>query len=102
MNGTASLADREIGRVLPANCRKVLFSGAAKDANEAASAAYFGGSKVRASIKPGETRPAIARFLGPGIEGYKFSGGDKTPTSDEIAGARAEHRGATADRKEGR
>jgi hypothetical protein len=51
MNGTASLADREIGRVLPANSRKVLFSGAAKDTNEAASAAYFGGSKVRESIK---------------------------------------------------
>ena|SRR6266446_5985308 len=42
MDGTASLANREIGRVLPANYRKVPFSGAAKHLNEAATARYFG------------------------------------------------------------
>jgi hypothetical protein len=30
MDGTASLANREIGRALRANCRKMLFSGAVK------------------------------------------------------------------------
>jgi hypothetical protein len=44
-NGTATLANREIARVLPANDdRKGPFSGAAKHANEPAAAAYFGGS----------------------------------------------------------
>jgi hypothetical protein len=42
MNGTASLANGEIGRVLPANDRKVLFSGAVEHLNEAATAPYFG------------------------------------------------------------
>jgi len=42
MDGTASLANREIGRVLPANYPKVPFSGAAKHLNEAATARYFG------------------------------------------------------------
>jgi hypothetical protein len=42
MDGTASLANREISRVLPANCRKVPFSGAAKHLNEAETARYFG------------------------------------------------------------
>ena len=42
MDGTASLANREIGRVLPANYRKVTFSGATKQLNEGATARYFG------------------------------------------------------------
>jgi hypothetical protein len=42
MNGTASLANGEIGRVLLANYRKVPFSGVAKHLNEAATARYFG------------------------------------------------------------
>ena len=43
MDGTAaSLANREIGRVLPANYRKVPFSGAVEDLNEAATGRYFG------------------------------------------------------------
>jgi hypothetical protein len=41
-DGTASLAYREIGRVLPANYRKVPFSGAVEHLNEAATAPYFG------------------------------------------------------------
>jgi hypothetical protein len=42
MDGTASLANREIGRVLPANYRKVRFSGAVDHLNKAATARYFG------------------------------------------------------------
>jgi hypothetical protein len=42
MHGTAALANREIGGVLPANYRKVPFSGAAKQPNETATARYFG------------------------------------------------------------
>jgi hypothetical protein len=42
MDGTASLANREIGRVSPANHQKVPFSGAAEHANETAGAGYFG------------------------------------------------------------
>ena len=42
MDGTASLANREIRRVLPANYRKVLFSGAVEHLNKAATARYFG------------------------------------------------------------
>ena len=42
MDGTASLANGEIGRVLPANYRKVPFSGAVDHLNKAASARYFG------------------------------------------------------------
>ena len=42
MDGTASLANREIGRVLPANYRKVPFSGAVDHLNKAATARYFG------------------------------------------------------------
>jgi hypothetical protein len=42
MDGTASLANREIGRVLPAIHRKVPFSGAVEHLNEAATARYFG------------------------------------------------------------
>ena len=42
MDGTASLANREIGRVLPANYRKVSFSGAVDHLNRAATARYFG------------------------------------------------------------
>ena len=36
------IANREVGRVLPANYRKVPFSGPAKQLNEAATARYFG------------------------------------------------------------
>ena len=39
---TASLANRKISRVLPANYRKVPFSGATRPLNEAATARYFG------------------------------------------------------------
>jgi hypothetical protein len=42
MDGTASLANREIGRVLPANYRRVSFSGAVDHLNRAATARYFG------------------------------------------------------------
>ena len=42
MDGTASLANREIGCVLPANYRKVPFSGAVEHLNKAATARYFG------------------------------------------------------------
>jgi len=42
MDGTASLANREIGRVLAANYRKVPFSGAVEHLNEAANARYLG------------------------------------------------------------
>ena len=42
MDGTASLANREIGRVLPANYRKVPFSGAVEHLNEASTGRYFG------------------------------------------------------------
>ena len=42
MDGTASLANRDFGRVLRANQQKVVFSGAAKSANDAAIARYFG------------------------------------------------------------
>ena len=40
-DGTASLANRDFGRVLRANQQKVVFSGAAKSANDAAIARYF-------------------------------------------------------------
>jgi hypothetical protein len=52
MDGTASLANREIGRVLPANYRKMPFSGAAEDANRAAAADYLDGLRG----DPSETR----------------------------------------------
>ena len=42
MDGTASLANREIGSVSAANHQKVPFSGAAEHANEPAGAGYFG------------------------------------------------------------
>jgi hypothetical protein len=41
MDGAASLANKEIGRVLPANYRKVPFFRAAKSLNEAPTARYF-------------------------------------------------------------
>jgi hypothetical protein len=41
-DGTVSLANREIGRVLPANYGKMPFSGAVEHLNEAATARYFG------------------------------------------------------------
>ena len=41
MDGTASLANRDFGRVLRTKRRKVFFSGAALHANEAAGAGYF-------------------------------------------------------------
>jgi hypothetical protein len=44
MDGTASLANRDFGRVLRTKSRKVLFSGAALQANEAAGAGYFADS----------------------------------------------------------
>jgi hypothetical protein len=47
MDGTASLANREIGRVLPANYRKVPFSGAVEHLNKAATARYFGLSLLK-------------------------------------------------------
>jgi hypothetical protein len=40
-DGTASLANREIGRMLPANYREVPFSDAVEHPNEAAIARYF-------------------------------------------------------------
>jgi len=40
MDGTASLANRDFGRVSRTKRRKVLFSGAARHANEAAGAGY--------------------------------------------------------------
>ena len=42
VDGTASLANRDFGRVLRPNQQKVVFSGAAKSANDAAIARYFG------------------------------------------------------------
>jgi hypothetical protein len=42
MDGTAALANREIGSVLPANYRRVSFSGAVDHLNRAATARYFG------------------------------------------------------------
>jgi hypothetical protein len=42
VDGTASLANRDFGRVSRANQQKVVFSGAAKSANDAAIARYFG------------------------------------------------------------
>jgi hypothetical protein len=56
MDGTASLADRDFGRVLRTNRRKVLFSGAAHHANEAAGAGYFadsGGESVETELGGG-------------------------------------------------
>jgi len=41
-DGTASLVNREIGRALLANYRKLPFSGAVERLNEAATAPYFG------------------------------------------------------------
>jgi hypothetical protein len=41
-DGTATLVNREIGRALFANYRKVPFSGAVEHLNEAATARYFG------------------------------------------------------------
>ena len=65
MDGTASLANREIGRVLPANYRKVRISGAVDHLNKAATARYFG-QLSRESL---ETRT-----------GWR-SGGDSNPRS---------------------
>jgi hypothetical protein len=42
VDGTASLANRDFGRVLRPSQQKVVFSGAAKSANDAAIARYFG------------------------------------------------------------
>ena len=42
MDGTASLGNRDFGRVLRANQQQLAFSGAAKSANDAAIARYFG------------------------------------------------------------
>jgi len=42
VDGTASLANRDFGRVLRANQPKMVFSGAAKSAKDAAIARYFG------------------------------------------------------------
>jgi hypothetical protein len=42
VDGTASLTNRDFGRVLRANQQKVVFSGAAKSENDAAIARYFG------------------------------------------------------------
>jgi hypothetical protein len=44
MDGTASLANRDFGRVARANGPKVAFSGAAQHANERAGAGYFADS----------------------------------------------------------
>jgi hypothetical protein len=41
MDGTASLANRDFGRVLRANQRQLVFSGAAKSANDTAIARCF-------------------------------------------------------------
>ena len=41
MDGTASLANRDFGRVARANGPKVVFSGAAQHAHERAGAGYF-------------------------------------------------------------
>jgi hypothetical protein len=43
-DGTALLANREFGRILPLNSPKVAFSGAARHANKAAGAGYSGDS----------------------------------------------------------
>jgi hypothetical protein len=43
-DGTASLANRDFGRVARANGPKVVFCGAAQHANEAAGAGYFADS----------------------------------------------------------
>src|ERR1039457_5634744 len=51
-DGTASLANRDFGRVVPANGPKVVFSGAAKPANDAAIARYLADSS-RESADPG-------------------------------------------------
>jgi hypothetical protein len=56
MDGTASLANRDFGRVLRKNRRKVLFSGAAHHANEAAGAGYFaelGGESIETGLAGG-------------------------------------------------
>jgi hypothetical protein len=67
MNGTASLANRDSGRVLRANQQKVVFSGAAKSANDAAIAHYFGVLKRvflrdKDSLK-GWTQPVFNGFI---------------------------------------
>ena len=53
---TVSLANREIGRVLPTNYRNVSFSGAVDHLNKAATARYFG-QLSRESL---ETRDSLA------------------------------------------
>jgi hypothetical protein len=65
MDGTASLANRDFGRVLRTNRRKVVFSGAAHHANDAAGAGYFadsGGESVETGLGGGEE---WIRTLGP-------------------------------------
>jgi hypothetical protein len=59
MDGTASLANREIGRVLPANYPKVPFSGAAKHLNR---------SRDRALFRPAEQRIPRRGLVGGGSE----------------------------------
>jgi hypothetical protein len=56
MDGTASLANRDFGRVWRTNWRKVVFSGAAHHANEAARAGYFadsGGESIEMGLVGG-------------------------------------------------
>jgi hypothetical protein len=57
MDGTASLANRDFGRVSRTNRRKVVFSGAAYHANEAVGAGYFadsGGETAETGLVGGE------------------------------------------------
>jgi hypothetical protein len=81
MDGTASLANRDFGRVCARNRRKVVFSGAAHHANEAAGAGYFaasGGESAETGLVGGgkwirtlgsaclaRKRPIFAIFLSP-------------------------------------
>ena len=56
MDGTASLANGDFGRVWRTNPQKVVFSGAAHHANEAAGAGYFaisGGESIETGLVGG-------------------------------------------------
>jgi hypothetical protein len=73
-DGTASIANREIGRVLPANYRKVPFSGAVERLNEAATARYFGqlsgespetGTAWRSAVVSNSQATSRTRYLDP-------------------------------------
>lgn len=87
MDGTASLANREIGRVLPANYPKVPFSGAAKHLNEAATARYFG--QLSRESLAGEKGSFLLRAIGDLRHSPLYDGARPLfmlPARDELVG----------------